>query len=659
MRKNLIQINCYVPERHLNYLLKYKLSYLIVGMMLLCSGYGYSQAVDTTNIDSLLTGNLFNYHAAKVEFFTGSNWEEYSAIDTSLNYIQRYNPARKLNFENAYLGNLGAPYYSKYFTFERTLGFDYGRHERDAYLMDINEVKYYRCNVPFTDLYYMAGGQGEQLFHVTHTRNFGKDFNIAIDFNKIVSEGYFQYMKTDYSDVTLSGWYKSKNARHSLFFAGIRSNMKQQENGGIANDTVFEIEDPASALPLRDQALTNWDNWQGQIQQQLLFGKQVSYQIDDTTAATYFAPRFALKHTIGYHKYYFQFEDPSFDRTYYNEIEIDTDTLRDRTEVAGFYNRLSFGNSTFRNVSKDSIIKNPVLWEIYGLQQYHELSDQSGKIQFNNLIAGFNFNARYLLDSALTFRLNGAYDLEEGTYEAKASLRFIRLSLSPEIFASYCSYNQTVIQEHYSGFDYTWDNDFDMMQYLKLGAKISAFQSKFDLVFTYETITNFVQFEPSSFDGEIFPSATDESIFKVYLAKDFTLGNFHFNNRAGIQLNDGALEVPMLIASGSWYYENHLFKSALFFQTGLDIWYNSQYNNYGYDIITGQFIRQGFFGSGISSEPYPTFDFFANFDVETLRFFVKVDNVAQGLFGKGTYIAPNYPIQPRAFRLGLNWFLFY
>jgi len=631
-----------------------------MGMMLLCSRNTFSQATDTTNIDSTLLGNLFNYHAAEVEFFTGSNLEQYSPIDTTLNYFNRYNPVRQVNFEHAYLGNLGAPYYSRYFSFNRTLGFDYGRHERDAYLMDINEVKYYRCNVPFTDLYYMVGGQGEQLFHVTHTRNVGKDFNIAIDFNKIVSEGYFQYMKTDYADVTLSGWYKSKNAHYSLFFAGIRSNIAQQENGGIANDTVFEIQDPASALPLRDQALTNWNNWQAQIQQQYLFGKNESYQVDDTTSATYFAPQFALKHTFGYRNYYYQFEDPSFDRTYYGDLTIDTDTLSDRTAIAGFYNRISFGNSTFRNISKDSIVKNPVLWEAYGWQQYHELSDQSGKIQYNNLMVGFNLNARLFLDSTFTFKLNGAYDLEEGTYSANASLRLLRLSPSPEIFVSYGSFNQTIIQEHYIGFDYTWDTNFDKMQYLKLGAKISANESAFDLIFTYEAITNYVQLEPNYITEEIAPFATDESILKIFLAKDFKAGNFHFNNRAGFQFNDGALEVPMLIASSSWYYENHLFKSALFFQTGLDIWYNSAYNNYGYDIITGQFVRlSGFIGNGFSADPNITFDFFANFDVETLRFFVKVDNVAQGLFSKGYYIAPHYPMQPRAFRLGLNWFLFY
>ena len=143
------------------------------------------------------------------------------------------------------------------------------------------------------------------------------------------------------------------------------------------------------------------------------------------------------------------------------------------------------------------------------------------------------------------------------------------------------------------------------------------------------------------------------------LNKNFTLGNFHLNNNLGAQLIDGVINAPTFIGNLSWYYSKHLFESALFFQAGVDVWYHTPYIQYDYDIITGQWINQSDFDYYYSAPTEPTIDIFANFDVQTLRFFAKMDNAAQGLFSKGHYTAPNYPMQPRSFHLGLNWFLFY
>ena len=632
---------------------------ILIGFIAAFAQTGLAQESDTTTVDSVKTNTLFDFHTARVEYFTGSEIDNFIPIDTTLHLFHRYNAARLNDFEMAYLGNLGAPAYSRYYTFDRPLGFDYGRHERDSYMLSLDELKYFRCNVPFTNLYYVAGGQGEQVFHVTHTRNFGKDFNFAIDFNKIISEGYFQYMKTDYTDVSLTAWYKTKNERYQVYVGGIRGKVEAQENGGIASDTVFELIDPASVLPLRSQALTNWDNWQGQITQQFYFGKDISYQIDDTTSATYFAPQFAIKHTYGITDYFYQFEDPATDRTYYGTLNTNPDTLRDRTQIRGMYNRLSFGNADFITIAKDSTIKNPIRWEIYGLQQWHEVADAAGKQQYNNLIGGINFQAKHILDSLITFRAQGAYDVKNNTLIGKTSLRFPKVVLNPEIFAEYRRLDQTIIQHQYTGFAYNWDVTFDYTTYMRLGARIGSAKNDFALAYTYEIINNEVQFWETLFTNDIYPIVGNTTISKIMLNKNFTLGNFHLNNNLGAQLIDGVINAPTFIGNLSWYYSNHLFESALFFQAGVDVWYHTPYIQYDYDIITGQWINQSDFDYYYSAPTEPTIDIFANFDVQTLRFFAKVDNAAQGLFSKGHYTAPNYPMQPRSFHLGLNWFLFY
>ena len=95
---------------------------------------------------------------------------------------------------------------------------------------------------------------------------------------------------------------------------------------------------------------------------------------------------------------------------------------------------------------------------------------------------------------------------------------------------------------------------------------------------------------------------------------------------------------------------------------GVNMWYSSRYSPIPYDMITGRFVQLlGGYLSSIHLDEVtyaPILDVYISADIRTFRFFFKVDNVAQNLFSKGYYLAPNYPIQPRSFKLGLDWSLY-
>lgn len=631
---------------------------LLLSGLLMISSTSLAQT-DTTQVDSIKSGVLFDYTIARVEYFVGSDIDNFIKVDTTLNHFQKFNPARKSLFENTYLGNLGSPYYSRWFDLDREIGFDYGRHERDLYLFDIDELKYYRNNVPFTDLYYVTGSDAEQLFHITHARNIGKDINIALDFDKISSDGYYQRMKNEYTNVALTGWYKTPGGKYSVYAGGIYSQNKSDENGGINNDTLFNYPNPDLAEPFRYEAFTEWKNWQGQITQQYHFGKTKSYVIDDSTSGTYFAPSVALTHTFGLHNYFYLFEDAEIDQSFYGFIYSEADTLRDQADVDGFYNRFSVGSEKFKTISNDSMVAAKFNWEIFGMQQYHELSDQSGEYIYNNLIAGVSIGGKYMFDSLFNFKIKGEYDLETNDYEGNIHIKFPGLPLNPAINFMSALFSPTVIQNHYYGFNSRWESDLDKIQYTKIGLTLSNLTFGFKLNASYELCKNLIVF------GEnIEPRNLDLTVKKIALTQNLTLGNFHLNNTVGFQVfKDGFLspgfELPKLLANISYYYENHLFKSALFFQTGIDVWYCSDYGLSGYEFISGSWINSAGYNDPEFINFMPVIDVFANFDIRTFRFFVKMDNVAQGLFNKGYYEAPHYPMQPRGFKLGVDWFLFY
>lgn len=300
----------------------------------------------------------------------------------------------------------------------------------------------------------------------------GKDFNVAIDFNKIVSDGYFPNMHNDYSDVNLSAWYRTKNEKYQIYFAGIHGNVTADENGGVQNDSVLTCRIPQVCLRIATMLKQTGKIGKGRYSSNYRLEK-IAYAIDDTTTGYYFVPKFKIAHTIGIHDYYYQFEDAAIDRIYYGDFYDDgQDTLRDRAEVFGFYNKVAIGNLNNKVVTKDSTVRNNYNWELYGLQEWHELSDGKGKYDYTNLITGINANARFLFDSLITIKVAAAYDWDNAAMQGSGRLRFPKIPFNPELLIEYRDVNATVIQEHYYGFDSRWDLLLENTSYLRYGLRL-------------------------------------------------------------------------------------------------------------------------------------------------------------------------------------------
>lgn len=618
--------------------------------------------------DSTDNPSLFDYRNARVEFFTGNSFGIWSETDTTLNGFYQFNNARKSTlFEPVVLGNLGSPYTSRFFRYDRMVGFDYGRHERDAYITDVDEVRYWRANVPFTNVGYVAGQFAEQYFYVTHTRNFGPQANVAIEFNKLVSEGYYQRSRNDYGNTTLSGWYQTKDERYAVYVAGVRGVSEHMENGGINNDTLFDYPNPELAEPFRTQAFSAWDNWQGSVTQVYRIGEQVAYQVNDTTQDFYFAPKAEVRYTFTARDQHYLFEDPDSDQDYYGDLYFELDTLRDRTQVRGFTNLLLIENPAQIKVGADSLVPAAHRWRISAKYQWHDVSDQGGVRNFQNMVLGGLYSTPQLFGNRVWLFFAGAYDLYEPAYSARAKVSFSNNILQPALTFRTASLAPTVMDERYIGFDRFWDREGDNTT--MNSAELEMSYSGFELHVLFTALGNYYfnhtsyAFDPED-ESQITPRTVDEvTVSQVWLTKVFTPGVFVLENALGVQGTDADLLMPAFLANINWYYKGSLFKKALHTQMGMHAWYASNYNALPYDMITGRFLNiyTGYFGTPVPPEVVmePVIDIYASFDVRTLRFFVKMENIAQGLFSKGWYQAPYYPMQPRAFKLGIDWNLYY
>lgn len=620
----------------------------ILFAMILC----FNSAILTAQIDTLETDTIQTYFSdtgeRNTEYFTQNNWNKYVSEDTSILHIQKFNPVRNQDIPFAYLSNLGAPYYNRLFSFDRELGFDLGRHSIDLYQNHIDNLKYYRTNAPFTEIFYLLGTKGEQWIQFHHTQNISPRLNIALGFDKPIATGYYLRERKSYSNADLTVSWRTKGDRYKVYLGFIFNELDNEENGGIAVDSLFDgYAGPRNLAEIyRDNAITEWWSFQGQLTHTYDFGKTEEQWIDDTTMVKNFNPTTQLMHRFGAANFGYNFKDATMDNAYYPIIYSDADTLKDVSDVDGFYNFISLGN--LHLFEPDSIT---LLYEFSITQQSYNLTDNSGSYNKNFLIPAAEMHLNILDGFYLTGKIG--MDVIHSDISVNASINKKSETFTSGIFASYKKITPDWMQQHYFGFAYRWDNSFKDIGSINFGvyADVPKLFSAFTV--NYSIFDNYIFYDSTALP---FQETKAFQSIQFQLKQHFKFGYFYLDNFFQIQLlSDFKKNFPVYASNHSFYFMHNLFKSALIIQTGVDVWYASDYYGYGYNIVNGQFYLQ----DNTKLDFTPVVDVFINFDIKALRFFLKFDNLSMGFFDRGYYEAPRYPMQDRTFKIGINWQLYY
>lgn len=584
------------------------------------------------------------------EYFTENNWLNFTSTDTTIFNIHKFNPARNQNVPYAYLTNLGAPYYNRFFTYNRTLGFDLGRDNIALYQNNMQSLHYYRTNAPFTEIFYLLGTKGEQWIRFMHTQNFGPRFNLALNFDKPIAAGYYLQERKSYSNFDLTTWWRSKDSRYKVYFGFIFNETDNEENGGISVDTLFTgYEGPRNlAETFRTDALTEWRSFQGQITQTYDVGITETIAVDDTTFIKQFTPKAQILYRVGAADFDYSFKDATGDNTYYPAIFADADTLTDISDVDGFYNFISFGDYA---VSLNDSMGRDLLKEIFIQQQTYNLTDASGSYTKNYLILGGKID--YHVNDLFQTHINAAYDIAQNDFEVALRLHGNFSYLPATLQLHLQKVNPQWLTQHYYGFAYRWENTFTDIVHNSVSIKAELPNLFTTVVASLNLYDNFIFYNTDGTPEQI----TDNfQSIQLEVEQHFAFGDFYLDNYFQVQiLSRYEKHFPVYQSNHSFYLMRNLFKSALRIQTGVDLWYATAYDGYEYNIVTGQFLLQ----SDTHLQFTPVMDLFVNFDIKALRFFIKFDNFSMNFFDRGYYEAPRYPMQDRTFKLGISWQLYY
>lgn len=578
-------------------------------------------------------------------------------VDTNLHGFQKYDPVLNYNDFNASLGNIGLASRNIVFTPQVFCGFDQGVHSFDGYLYQNERVRYYSSVSPFTKLGYSMGSKKEQIFSVLHSHNIKKLLTIAVDFKVINSPGRYRFQQaSNNKNALFTAYFNTKNKRYGLLANYIYNNINVQENGGIANDTVYEayragLSDSSSSYNLKGAQNIIIDNGFYFKNFVNLFSPSAKADTNDSSSIKirkYDLGR--ITYSFRFHKQVYRYNDNSVNLSYYKNVYIDSLAAQDETYNISFENSLYWSNSEF-NTKGESRKLRVSAGAKYDYIEVHSMDSVS---YFNNITPFarvrlnfmddhiMNIGFQYLIDNKRNnnYKIDFSMTKHIGHLEKNFGLTYLN--------AVYSVQNPSYIYEYYYSDFFKWK--LACKNQTILSASMGYQYKKLDIGIKYYRINDYLYFDENSLPQQAFDRPL--SVLSIYLKKDFDFGIFGWDNNLVYQYSDNELiNVPAFVGSQSYYFKHDFFKKALYAELGFDLNYNTLYFADGYMPATKEFYRQ----TDKEIGNYLYIDVFLNFKIKRALFFLKLQHANSGLMGYNYYTTPHYPMQDRLFRFGISW----
>lgn len=571
-----------------------------------------------------------------------------------VNGFQRYNPLDQNGRTYASLGNVGLAHKNMVFSPTLSNSFYTGMNAFEAYTYTNENTRYYRHLIPVTYLVYHNGSKKEQLFRVVHSHTIKRMITVGVDFSLINSPGVYQNTKSDDKSVVFTGQYFTKNLRFGVVANYRHNKFLVRENGGIANDTVFE-EEIETDTRLIDVNLTTAQNL---IRESGVFANAYFYlsgkpEIVDSLnprPPTFHAGRVSYNMGYSWNSQVYSDEDPM--EEFYQPFgpALDTNLTYDSLSIKYFEHRFAWSN-----LRMDDKPEQKYLLVTFAINnQFTTIADSLSKKQINNWVpeasmvirpyrtmaiflegkytmGGFN-NAGFVLKGLA----NQHYKVKNGT-EGNVSFSFTTTSQEAGYF-----------YKNFTSNYFRWDTSFSnqIMQEAAFALGYGGLEGRLE----YHFISDYVYLDqtarPRQYKGSI-------NLIKAMLTEEFRWKVWGIDAQIVYQANSNKdiLRVPDLLARVSFFPTLSLFKNAAIFQPGVDLFYNTAYYANAYMPATRMFYLQDEKKIG----NYVYIDVFANLMVKRFRIFVKYQHLNSLWSKKNYYMVPHYPVQDAIFKFGMSW----
>jgi hypothetical protein len=591
-------------------------------IFLLWTSFIYGQGLFDSTAVGLVEGGLNTYYDTILNIQTFHGFNDYGREEFGIVSMGNQGDVRRrLTFHSLtepmpYLGIDG--YFKNYLTSDK--------------------LPYYNVKAPSGGIRLLTGYSKGQMFGLNFTINPITRLNVFVDFQRINSQGNYLNQENKSDQLKITSSYYTKKEGYKLNWGLAFNKATSGEFGGIA-DTVAFTQNTLTNRELIDIRLSSSASAARQInvvvdqQLRLLHLKKSELSTFFSFNAITQSHSFASSDSIFVLNAAFQ-EAPIRDSIRFSKIE----------NFAGL--KWSFKSDSSSLANKQEVIFGAkYISSVYGNTYFRQAENNLGlNASFSGIQQRFFWSANGTL--MLTNEYAGANELTALAGFSLVGPSYIMISAStqttvPSLFA-----------QRFISNNFIWNSDFSNLTKNSVLAKIKIKNISF--VGGADFLTNYIYY-----NQEAVPEQLDATMGIYYAEGQGTLplgANFYLDSRIRYQYtsNEYVVRIPNWVIREVLYLERNVFAKAARIQTGVEFNYFSRFVSEAYMPATSVMYLQ----DNISIGNFPYFNFLFNFKIKDFTFFLRLENITQGLFKYNYYAAPYYPLPDFALRVGATWRFF-
>lgn len=606
---------------------------------------------------------------ARIHFTTIGSLKK-QQIDTSILLMYR-----RLSTHGWYhhLGNYGNAAMDMKFDPHTEPGLRLGYDIFKPYQFQLQDLRYYNTTRPFSQFEYSLGSRQEQVASLLHTQNITRNWNVALLFKNINSQGYFLNQFANYNGGYLTSNFLSENNRYTAKLGVVYNKNRSDENGGITADSFLtmdnivdrqQIPTVISNIPTaanRSMVLNAYRNVDIEFRHMYRWGVADTLYNEDSTAITpRFTPKFGIQHQfqakLGKHTFHDRFPNDTRYRFIADSIPfINADTNRNENILNTFENRVSFNGYIGKPGKQASI-------ELGMGNRVDQVKDDVANnyrstVLLNNFIYGSirkealdSFAWSYEADANFYFAGSAVGDLKLRGALSKHirniggfELGFVQSVTSPPLAFTRFATNY-----------YVREYDLNKISTTKVSAGLIIDKIGLSIKGNNILAGNYIYYGS---DLQVHQYDNVFNMIQLEGVHDLKLGKYRMYSEALIQqvAGNAPINVPLVLLRHVSAYEDYIFGDKLWFNTGIEVRYHTPYISSGYTPYFNQFYYRSDDEQLINM---PEVTAFLSFKVKQFRLFISGDQLQQLIYRKNTMYFPNYPLPDAMFRFGINWIMY-
>lgn len=611
---------------------------------------------DTLVIDSGTKDSLKIFKPTINDYLYQTQFAKKKVFDTVMTFDKTYIFSQynnRDNFGRVQVANIGAGFNPLSFELNPEQNLALLPTNKSYAILGINDIHYYDVKTPTATFIYHNAMKNGAALRSSYTQNIGKRFNFSLEYSGLRSQGMYRNSLASNNNTLFTGHYVSESGNYELFAHYLHQNINNQENGGIAVDSLFQNGDSDSR---------NRQNMQVNLASS---SSQFSYRRYYLTHQ--FAPfnsnkiPFKIRHTISHqgNKYFYTQESPE---AFWYEApqQLVTDgPLSSKKYSDNFSNMVSlvWDNEKFK---LDAGVRYQML-KLGSSQVVLPLLEIPTEIKENRIGAVGNLQIR-LFDK---FQLNSFLEFSNGSQFGSYLRTANNIKFEPvkdyfvnaklNFQTAYPSFNYLLNTSIYNNFNYYFQ-DAENQTVMEAGGSLNLKWFKTELFANYFRIENYTYFDMAAMPKQ---SGSSVNISQIGGDATFSYGNFHLNTRLQFQnvlTNKDLLPLPGFIGRANFFYQSKAFKNAAEIQTGIKVYYFSEFASREYFPILNEYILPGTGSFSIGGKPIA--DVYFNMKVKKMFFFIEGQQIGTLISHNKAYAFPSYPTYDFRLNIGIVWYLF-